>query len=340
MAGARKANAADLGVTVVIPAFRAKDTIVRAVESVATQRGIEPEILVIVDDQCEETRERAERLGVPGCRVIMNERNLGGQETRNRGLAEASQPFITFLDGDDFMSGNLLRGQIDAAMENEADLVLGPWRRLTSAGQLLPIQVPQPASAEAVFCRWLVDRIWVPPSAVLWRTDYVRSIGGWNPKIRRNQDGEIALRAIASGARLAFSTEGAGVYDQHDSEHRVTRSTTNRDSLLDVADSLLSIDGTIPKSVRTQAISRYLYDAAADAVCAGYDEFAKRALARSRELGFRGKVGPMRRIGCRLLGFRNYHRLRGYFFNALRRLQLRLSGAKLRQRNQLSAAKR
>src|SRR5215208_3405740 len=78
------------GITIVIPAFRAKNTIQRAVESAAQQQGVEPEIIVIIDDGCEDTRALVEQLRLSCCRVLMNPSNLGAQATRNRGLAEAS----------------------------------------------------------------------------------------------------------------------------------------------------------------------------------------------------------------------------------------------------------
>lgn len=298
------------GVTIVIPAFRARDTIQRAVESAAQQQGVDPEIIVIIDDGCADTRALVEQLRLPCCRVLMNARNLGAQATRNRGLAEASKPFILFLDGDDFLSGDLLRGMLEAAEENGADMVLGPWRRLTSDGKLLDIQDPQPAPAETIFRRWLVDRIWVPPCAVLWRTEFVRGIGGWDLRIRRNQDGEIALRGIALGARVVVSREGAGVYYQHNSEHRVSRRSSNLDSLLDVAETLLETEGVISRSTRQAAISHYLYDAAVDAFRGGHGDFAAKALRRSRELGFHGhRGGRSARLGSMLLGPRLYYSL-------------------------------
>jgi glycosyltransferase involved in cell wall biosynthesis len=297
------------GVTIVIPAFHAKATIQRAVESVAEQPGVEPEIIVVIDDGCTETRERVERLGLACCRVLMNPSNLGAQASRNRGLAEASSSFVMFLDSDDFLTGELLLGLLDAARDADADLSLGPWRILTGAGKLLPIQIPQPAAAEAVFWRWLANGTWVSPSAVLWRTEFVRSIGGWDVRIRRHQDAEITLRGIARGARLAFSSKGAGVYERHDSEHRITRSLSNYDSLFDVAEALLEADGAIPRQKRQAAVARYLYRIAVRAFRRGDDEFGNRALARSRQLGFRGHRGRVARLGSLFLGTRRYNKL-------------------------------
>ena len=307
------------GVTVVIPAFHAKETIQRAIESVVGQRAIQPEIIVVIDDGCKETKERVEQLGLSCCRILMNPSNLGAQASRNRGLAEASSAFIMFLDSDDYHSGDLLSGLLSAAQEADADLALGPWRIRTSGGELLPIQVPESAAPETVFWRWLADGTWVSPSAVLWRTEFVRSIGGWDIRIRRHQDAEITLRAIARGARLAFSTVGAGVYERHNSEHRITRSSSNYDSLFDVAGILLETDGPIPRSTRQAAVARYLYRIAVRAFRRGDDEFGNRALARSRELGFRGHRGGVARVGSMLLGTRRYNQLASRIRDKLRR---------------------
>lgn len=299
----------DRSVSVVIPAFHAEDTIQRAVQSVVQQRGVDVEIVVVIDDGSKETKERVEQLGLACCRVLMNDGNLGAQVTRNRGLAEATRPFVLFLDADDFQTGDLLRGLFDAAHEAEADLAFGPWRILLGDGMLLPIQIPEAAPAATIFWRWLVDGIWVSPTAVLWRTEYVRSIGGWDVRVRRHQDTEITLRAIAMGARLAFSREGVGIYEHHDSEHRITRSQNNYDSLLDLAEFLLGTDGVIPRETRQAAISRYLYRMAVEAFRRGDEDFGARALASSRQLGFRGHLGRIARVGSTLLGVRRYNRL-------------------------------
>jgi hypothetical protein len=138
----------------------------------------------------------------------------------------------------------------------------------------------------------------------------VRSIGGWDVRIRRHQDAELTLRAIARGARLAFSSEGAGVYHQRDSEHRITRSSSNYDSLFDVAQSLLETGDAVPRSTRQAAVGQYLYRVAVRSFRRGDDEFGCRALARSRELGFHGhRGGRIARFGSTLLGPRRYHGL-------------------------------
>jgi glycosyltransferase involved in cell wall biosynthesis len=298
------------GVTVVIPAFHAQDTIERTVRSAVEQPGVEVEIIVVIDDGSMETKARIEGLGLDGCRILVNPHNLGAQATRNRGLAEASKPYVMFLDSDDFLSGELLRGLLDAAEVAEADLALGPWRRLTGGGKLLPVYVPKPAPPEAVYWRWLAYGNWVSPTAVLWRTEFVRAIGGWDERIRRHQDAEITLRAIASGARLAFSNQGAGVYHQRDSEHRITRSSTNYDSLFDVAEKLIATGDAIPRETRQAAVARYLYRVAVRSFRRGDDDFGSWALARSRELGFNGHAGGrVARFGSALLGPRRYHNL-------------------------------
>lgn len=307
-------------IDVVIPAFRAAGTIERAVRSALAQDGLVGAVIVVVDDGCHETARLARAVDPDRAKAIVNPVNLGAQKSRNAGLAQVGAPHVMFLDSDDYLDPGLLRGLLDAGAYGACDVAFGPWVREFPSGARSEPHVPAPASREEVFRRWLVDRRWTPPCAVLWRTEYIRGIGGWDEAIKRNQDGELVLRALALGASFGFSAAGAGVYVQQDSEHRISRSRTNHLSLLDVANKLVGIDAAIDVRARTEAVSRYLYGVASDAYRRGDPDLGRAALIRSRELGFHGHRGSrVARLGGRVLGVRRYQALAG-----------RLKGAELK----------
>lgn len=92
-------------VSVIMPAFEADATIVRAVSSALAQTHRELEVVVIADDG----RDYARVLGDAGVRDA-RVRHLtsgmvggGAPRTRNIGLADARGDFITLLDADDLM---------------------------------------------------------------------------------------------------------------------------------------------------------------------------------------------------------------------------------------------
>ena len=58
-------------------------------------------------------------------KFITNNKNLGIQNTRINGLAEASGKYILFLDQDDLIYPNFFRTQLKIIEENKADVVIG-----------------------------------------------------------------------------------------------------------------------------------------------------------------------------------------------------------------------
>ena len=301
-------------VTVVIPAYKAERTIRRAVESVLAQRGVAVRIIVVVDGRVDAT---VERLAGYDARVtvLVNERNRGAQFSRNRGLAEAADPFVMFLDSDDFIEGPLLCGLADAMIAAGADMGLGPMQVLKEeqGRRLPPVHVTFNSPAE-LFWNWMANARLVAPCSILWRTDFVRRIGGWHETVRRNQDGELAMRAVLAGALVTTSHQGRGVYVHHQSEDRITKRADVLEWRLRVGEMILAIPSSVvPEDVKRGAVARYFYRVALNCHSRGQPGLAGRALARSRELGFRGHLGPLwHRIPAALLGVRLRYRLTNF----------------------------
>lgn len=92
-------------VTVVIPCWRCRDTITRAVESVAAQTRLPREVILVDDASGDGTPTMLHALAAryaPGwIRVIEQTENGGPGVARNVGWEAASSPYIAFLDADD-----------------------------------------------------------------------------------------------------------------------------------------------------------------------------------------------------------------------------------------------
>jgi glycosyltransferase involved in cell wall biosynthesis len=94
-------------VSIVIPYYNKKNTILRSVHSVIAQTYTNWE-LVIIDD-CGEDRLDANNLPHDKrIRVLFNESNRGAAKTRQRGLENAEGEYVAFLDADDWWDENFL----------------------------------------------------------------------------------------------------------------------------------------------------------------------------------------------------------------------------------------
>lgn len=273
--------------SIVIPTFGGAGTIRRTVDSALSQADGKINIFVIIDDGCLETEQTLRDLRDPRIEIIRNDRNLGAPASRNIGLSLVKTPYVTFLDSDDFYQGDLLAPLVRAMSDQGADIGFGPSVSLRPGRGYRRLRIPDYRDQQDVFVKWLGRRINVNTASVVWRTDFVRSIGGWDEKVRRNQDGEIALRSMLLGARFALTKEGAGVWVDDRVVERITTRTDNLDSLLYIVDKFLAMQSDfVSDAVRVAACASYCLVIAHLAFSNGKDEVGAKALAKRRSLGF------------------------------------------------------
>lgn len=291
-------------VTVVIPAYKAARTIARAVDSVLAQPDCQATVVIVLDGP--DAKAEAAIPSDPRVRLMVNPHNLGQQLSRTRGLEAATDPLILFLDADDFLEGAMLASLAGALQDASADLGFAPMHVLIEgSGERRELVDLSGKSREALFEDWLGGGQFVAPCSVLWRTDFLRAIGGWDPTLRRQEDGELVLRALLRDARTAFSSEGHGVYVQHASTDRLTRRSDNLDSLLDVPAKILALDpGPIPTATVRRACAASYRNAARTAYLRGSRSIGREALARAGQLDPAGRSfpGPFGQL-ARLVGF-------------------------------------
>ena len=92
-------------VSAIVPCYRCRDTIDRAVGSVAAQSRLPAELILVDDASVDGTLEHLHALATrhaPGwIKVIRLPVNRGAADARNAGWQIAAQPYVAFLDSDD-----------------------------------------------------------------------------------------------------------------------------------------------------------------------------------------------------------------------------------------------
>lgn len=108
-------------VSVIIPYFKKKDGINTTINSILNQNFKNYEIIIVYDDEnkedlklIQEIKQKDERI-----KLLINERNLGAGESRNRGIKIAKGKFIAFIDADDIWKPLKLSKQIDFMIKND-----------------------------------------------------------------------------------------------------------------------------------------------------------------------------------------------------------------------------
>ena len=107
-------------VSIIIPYYKKKDDINTTINSILNQNFNNYEIIIVYDDEnkedlklIQEIKKKDERI-----KLLINERNLGAGESRNRGIKIAKGQFIAFIDADDIWKPLKLSKQIDFMIKN------------------------------------------------------------------------------------------------------------------------------------------------------------------------------------------------------------------------------
>ncbi len=212
-------------VSVIIAAYNAQDTLVRAVNSALAQQ-VPVEVLIIDDASSDDTLRVARGLTRihDNVRLIVSAENGGPSVARNSGLAAAQGEWIAILDADDaFLPGRLQR-MTGVARRHEADLVADnllffDWQAQAVAGRALRLaddHVQQVGAADFVGqCmtgRSPFDYGQLKP---IFRRRFLHARGlHYPPHLRHGEDFAFVLDWLLAGARFMLMGEGLYLFTQ------------------------------------------------------------------------------------------------------------------------------
>lgn len=290
-------------ITVVIPCYNGERWIGRAIGSVLNQKYPRTEIIVVDDGSTDASRriisEFTKNVALYECH------RQGACSARNFGLSKVSSDYVMFLDADDYLEGPLFSGAAEKLSENSCiDMLFSPLAvELPSGERLLVDNFKCTPNPFGLFRDWS-DHLAQPPCSLIWRTQFIRAIGGWDPRVLRNQDGELVMRAALSMPKIGYNALGRGVYNRHDqpSLSKCTSAEVVQSEYAALARLLASAKGTEFEN-HANGLARKFYGLAHAAFSVGDINTGRSAHKMSRELGFRGHIGtPFHRVSASIFG--------------------------------------
>ena len=112
-------------ISVIIPAYNVEKFLDRCLRSVIEQTFAPLEIILIDDGSTDDTPRLCDEWGQRDERIrVVHQSNVGLAETRNRGVALATAPFVGFVDSDDWIEPDMYQRLYDAHLKYDADLVV------------------------------------------------------------------------------------------------------------------------------------------------------------------------------------------------------------------------
>ncbi len=186
-------------ISIVIPCYNASLYIERLAGIVFDISAIASEILLVDDCSVDDTYRQAVKLGLP---IVKTPHNMGPGGARNFGVQFLEGEWVHFLDADDLLSPEVLR-KSTLLLDQSLDVLLigANWVDEVNGDLLKEWSFCSEYLNENPLQSCLVSPI--PCHCSIIRIDQFRAIGGFLSSFRCWEDGDLHLRLVANGARVA-----------------------------------------------------------------------------------------------------------------------------------------
>jgi cellulose synthase/poly-beta-1,6-N-acetylglucosamine synthase-like glycosyltransferase len=276
--------------SVVIPAYHAENIIFNALNSLNKSTVLPINTIVVEDGVFDDLQTHL--CDKSEITLITKLANAGAAAARNTGLAAIQSKFVFFLDADDYVDEELFESLAQVLDSSNADVAFGPWRFVYDNVPLSSINIPILKSNEEFIARWMHNECF-PPCCVMWRTESLRRIGGWNESFRHNDDAELVIRALLDGFKVAVTNQGCGYYVQHDSPHRVSQaaSAIATEAANGIFSMVVAHESASTSAVLRDALAAFAYEQARRAYRAGEPRWGAIWHGRAKARGLDGHLG-------------------------------------------------
>ncbi len=212
-------------VSAVIPTYNRTRETLAAIESVLAQTYPNVEVIVVDDGSTDGSGEVIERYvqqkaSEGFCIRYFRQKNQGASAARNTGISEAQGEYVGFLDSDDIWLPEKLDWQIEALdrFQNQSAACVTDAQLVNKAGldrssfESQGIHYSQSIGIDHQASKSLAEsfRFWV--STLVVRTETIREIGNFNPRLSFVEDRDIFFRlslitSIAYVNRVLIQTD-------------------------------------------------------------------------------------------------------------------------------------
>ncbi len=201
-----------IGVSVIIPAYNAAETLGTTLDSLDAQSYPHWEAIVVDDGSTDRTADVAAQAAERDPRVrLIQQPQLGIAAARNTGIAAARADWLLFLDADDWIAPQHLERLTAALAADPAlDAVHCGWARVLPDGSIGDTYFGPPESD--LFPAFADHCALATVGVCLIRRSLVMAVGGFDRSFRNCVDWEFWLRVARAGARFGAVRERLTYY--------------------------------------------------------------------------------------------------------------------------------
>ena len=201
----------------VLTTFNAEKTIERAVESILAQ-SISAAEIVIIDDASQDATVKILHSSfkhVSNLIIIVNEKNSGQSFSRNIAAQISTSELLIFFDDDDISHPQRAKEHLEMLKAGSDISYVSSVKKYSNSYEVVckneDFRVAKVDATALIQLLVLgeqsngIGKVWIPASTSAIRRSFFLSIGGYDIKMRRLEDADIAVKAAQRGCSASWS---------------------------------------------------------------------------------------------------------------------------------------
>lgn len=190
-------------ITVIVPVKDRRDHIGKTLDSII-KSGMSPKEVIIVDNEstdgtyqfCEQYIKDRPNI------TLLRETFPGAAAARNKGLKSCKTDWVYFFDSDDTFDYNFI-STFSPFDGEDYDMIAIPTKQNVKGKESVRAFIPSEDPRVQILANVLNTQ------GMLFRTDFLKSIGAWNSACRIWNDWELGLRVMLHQPKILWFTEKA-----------------------------------------------------------------------------------------------------------------------------------
>ena len=199
-----------------MPSFNKAKYISESINSVISQTYTNWELIIVDDYSNDDSQEIISSFAskFDSIKTHFNPENKGANYCRNLGIESAKGSYIIFLDADDLLAKDCLKNRILKIQNTNFDFCVFTMQVFfKKVGDSISTWKP---NSKKPLNDFLFHKLPWQTMQPIWKTDFIRSIGGFNQDFERMQDVELHTRAL-----LAENVLFKQIVDKPDCYYRI-----------------------------------------------------------------------------------------------------------------------
>jgi glycosyltransferase involved in cell wall biosynthesis len=243
-----------VSIAIIVPSHNRSEELRRALAGIWQQTTL-PDEVVVIDDGSVTPVEAAVLAGAPATvrtKLLRNDRPLGANSARNRGVSAATSDWVAFLDDDDEYVGDKLRQLRDRVASEPSAGVIHHGASVIYDNQ--SVSYPTKVNRDIGFQSLLTGNKVGGMSLACVRRDLLIEVGGLDESLPALQDWDLWLRLAKREARFVAIDKALTTYHFVTGKPAISKSLDRLNQAMEIIDGKFADD--IAKLSPAQRLAR------------------------------------------------------------------------------------